>query len=135
AAGPALLAACRAVPEHNGIRCPAGQARITAAGKLDARFVIHTVGPRYGIDPGHRSLLTSAYRNTFQLALENDCHSLAVPAISCGVYGYPLKEAAQVALGVCAEAAFSELNITFYLFGDEIFAVWDEVLEHLQDDA
>lgn len=128
AAGPALLAACRAVPEVNGIRCPTGEARITAAGALNARHVIHTVGPRYGIDPNPAQLLAGAYRSTYRLALEYDCIRLAIPAISCGVYGYPLDEAAEIALGVSLEEEFSRLQPTFYLFGEEIFSIWEKVL-------
>ena len=129
AAGPALLEACRKVPEVDGVRCPTGEARITSAGALAARHVIHTVGPRYAIDPQPAVLLHSAYRNSFSLALANHCESLAVPAISCGVYGYPLDEAADIAFAVCAEAHFSELDIRFYLFGGAIFDIWSSRLK------
>ncbi len=126
AAGPALLEACRTVPEVNGVRCPTGEARITAAGDLLARHVIHTVGPRYGIDPDPPGLLASAYTHSFRLALDNGCHSLAVPAVSCGVYGYPLAEAASIAMDVSRR--FDTLDITFYLFGDEIYGVFAAAL-------
>lgn len=131
AAGPALLEACRAVPAKNGVRCPTGQARITPAGELSARHVIHTVGPRYGIDPEPEKLLARAYHSTYQLALEHQCRSLAVPAISCGVYGYPLDEAARIALGVSNEPAYAALDIQFYLFGDEIHRIWHAALKEL----
>jgi len=129
AAGPALLEACRAVPARNGVRCPTGEARITAAGDLDARHVIHTVGPRYGVDPEPARLLCAAYRNTYRLAQQHDCRSLAVPAVSCGVYGYPPEEAAQIAIGVSRE--FDELQISFYLFGRDIFDVFTAQLAAL----
>ncbi|GAB3280861.1 macro domain-containing protein [Parahaliea aestuarii] len=129
AAGPALLAACREVAAVNGVRCPTGEARITAAGALDARYVIHTVGPRYGIDPAPAQLLADAYRSTYRLALENDCVSLAVPAISCGVYGYPLEEAATIAVGVSLEDEFQPLAITFYLFNAAIHRIWEAELQ------
>ena len=68
AAGPALQAACDEVPGDGGVRCPTGEARITAAGDLPARFVIHAVGPRYGTDPDPEALLASAYRYAYTLA-------------------------------------------------------------------
>ena len=128
AAGPALLAACEAVPAVDGIRCPIGEARVTAAGRLNAQFVIHTVGPRYAIDPDPPALLASAYRNTLLLARDNGCSTVALPAISCGVFGYPLDEAAEIALGVCLEAGFEAIDKTFYLFGDEIFEIFTSAL-------
>jgi O-acetyl-ADP-ribose deacetylase (regulator of RNase III) len=124
AAGPMLLEACHQVEAVDGLRCLTGEARITSAGNLQARYVIHTVGPRYHIDPEPEALLTSAYRNTFELALDNNCRTMAVPAISCGVYGYPLDEAAKIALGVSAGPAFSSLDISFYLFNQEIYDIW-----------
>lgn len=129
AAGPELLDACRAVPAVDGKRCPTGEARITPAGKLSARYVIHTVGPRYGIDPAPEALLASAYHSSYRLALDNGCSSLAVPAISCGVYGYPLDEAAEIALAVSRDPAYGGLDITFYLFNREILDTWTAVLE------
>ncbi|MFT4613302.1 MAG: O-acetyl-ADP-ribose deacetylase (regulator of RNase III) [Bacteroidia bacterium] len=124
AAGPALLQACYGVPEIDGIRCPAGEARMTVAGDLAAQYVIHTVGPRYHIDPQPEVLLESAYRSVLHLALQHNCHSIALPAISCGVYAYPLQEAAHIALGVCRESEFKNLQMTFYLFGQNIFDVF-----------
>ena len=85
AAGRALLDACKQVKPVYGIRCPIGEARITPAGHLKARYVIHTVGPRYRMDDQPEELLRSAYRNSLLLALENHCKSIAFPAISCGV--------------------------------------------------
>jgi O-acetyl-ADP-ribose deacetylase (regulator of RNase III) len=131
AAGPALTAACDAVPVSGGVRCPVGEARVTAAGNLPARYVIHAVGPRYGIDPDPAGLLASAYRNSYTLALDKGCRSVAVPAVSCGIFGYPLEEAATVALGTSLEPAFERLEITFYLFDREIHAVFAAVLRRL----
>ena len=128
AAGPDLLTACQAVEAVHGVRCPIGAARITRAGNLAASHVIHTVGPRYDIDPEPPVLLASAYRNSYQLALDNRCHTLAVPAISCGVYGYPLVEAAQIAVAVSSAVEFAALDITFYLFGQDIFDIFSAVL-------
>ena len=128
AAGPQLLELCKAVKSVNGVRCPIGEARITGAGNLDARYVIHAVGPRYGIDPHPETLLASAYRNVLDLALRHRCRRIAFPAISCGVYHYPLEQAAQVAFSVCREAPYGDLSISFYLFGAEINQIWRSVL-------
>lgn len=94
AAGPELLAACR---QLGG--CPTGEARITPGFRLPARWVIHTVGPVWqGGVAGEAQLLRACYRNALQLALANDARSVAFPAISTGVYGYPKEEAARIAL-------------------------------------
>jgi len=105
AAGPRLLDACRAIPETRaGVRCPTGEARITPGFDLPARFVIHTVGPVWrGGGHGEPQLLTTSHRNVLELAREHAIDSLAFPAISCGVYGYPRDAAAGVALAVLAE--------------------------------
>ena len=100
AAGPELLAACEAVPEvAPGVRCPTGEARITPGFNLPARYVIHTVGPVWrGGNRGEPDLLAACYRNALTLAEENGCGSIAFPAISCGIYGYPPAAAAAIAV-------------------------------------
>lgn len=105
AAGPDLLEACRAIPEvHPGVRCPAGSARITPGFSLPARCVIHTVGPVWrGGDSREAERLAACHRNALALAREYAIDSLAFPAISCGVYGYPRDAAAGVALTVLGE--------------------------------
>ena len=101
AAGPKLLAECRAL--HG---CPTGEARITGGYDLPARHVIHTVGPVWhGGKRGEPDLLASAYRTSFALATENGIRSIAFPAISTGVYGYPKAEAACIAARECLAAA------------------------------
>ncbi len=100
AAGERLYEACLAVPEvRPGVRCPTGQSRITPGFNLPARYVIHTVGPiwRGGRD-GEAELLASCYRSALMLARQHHLRSVAFPAISCGAYGYPLDEAAVIAL-------------------------------------
>ena len=99
AAGPELLAACRAVPEvRPGVRCPTGECRLTPGFALPAGFVIHTVGPVWrGGGHGEAEQLASCYRSALQVAREHDLTSIAFPAISCGVYGYPPAAAAAVA--------------------------------------
>jgi O-acetyl-ADP-ribose deacetylase (regulator of RNase III) len=85
------------------------------------------VGPRYGVDEPADGLLASAYRSAYRLALENDCRTVAVPAISCGIFGYPLQQAAAIALQVSDEPEFSALAITFYLFDQQTHDAWASV--------
>lgn len=94
AAGPDLLRECRTLGG-----CPTGEARITSGYRLPARHVIHAVGPRYR-DGHHREaeMLASCYRNSLRLAVEHGVRSIAFPAISCGIYGYPIHDAARVAV-------------------------------------
>jgi O-acetyl-ADP-ribose deacetylase (regulator of RNase III) len=103
-AGRELVEACRAVPEvRPGVRCPTGEARITPGFRLSARHVIHTVGPVW--QGGRRrepELLASCYRSSLALAREDGLRSIAFPAISCGVYGYPLPDAVAIAVRECA---------------------------------
>ena len=96
AAGPGLLEECRGIGG-----CPTGQARMTKGYRLPARYVIHTVGPVYqGGECGEPELLAACYRNCLILAEDNGIGSIAFPSISAGVYGYPLREAARIALQV-----------------------------------
>jgi len=100
AAGPGLLAECRGVPEiRPGVRCPTGEARITGGHDLPARYVIHTVGPVWhGGNRGEADLLVSCYGSVLSLAKTHGIRSIAFPAISCGVYGYPISEACEIAV-------------------------------------
>src|SRR5437868_3278399 len=94
AAGPELLAECRSLGG-----CPTGQARITKGYRLPAKYVIHAVGPVYRDGRhGEPELLASCYRESLRLAEANDCKSVAFPAISCGVYGYPIPGAVAIAV-------------------------------------
>lgn len=128
AAGPGLLDECRTL---NG--CPTGEARITGGYKLPAKFVIHTVGPVYGRRPGEDALLLeSCYRSSLQLAVANDCKSIAFPNISTGVYGYPKREAARIATDTVSK--FLEKNnrlekVIFICFDDENYSIYEEILK------
>jgi O-acetyl-ADP-ribose deacetylase (regulator of RNase III) len=97
AGGPAILEECRKIVAAHG-RLPTGQAVITAGGRLPARHVIHTVGPVYSGKPRDPELLASCHTESLKLAAERGLASVAFPAISTGVYGYPVEEAAPVAL-------------------------------------
>jgi len=135
AAGPSLLEECKVIVARKG-RCPTGGAVITGAGRLKARFVIHAVGPRYGREAAKEAeLLASAHRECLRLAAENGCASIAFPAISTGAYGYPLEEAAPVALGAVKSvlAAGSRLLVVrFVLFNDAARQAFAFALEKLK---
>lgn len=120
AAGPELLAECR---EIGG--CPTGQARITAGYALPADHVIHTVGPVWrGGDQGEPALLAACYRNSLDLAAQHRLRSIAFPAISCGVYGYPIDAACALAVDTIQswlnDNPHSLDDILLVAFGDEI---------------
>jgi len=124
AAGPQLLEACRALPEvRPGVRCPTGEARVTPGFDLSARLVIHTVGPVWdGGDHGERDLLAACYANSLATARDHGVGTIAFPAISTGVYGYPPDDAAGDA--VAAVLAFLDANdvparVTFCCFDDD----------------
>lgn len=109
AGGPAIMDQCRKIGG-----CPTGQAVITTGGHLQAKYVIHTVGPVYrGGSNNEANLLQSAYRESLCLALKNNLQSISFPAISSGVYGYPMDEVAHLALQVCIEFSGEHTGIEF----------------------
>lgn len=93
AAGPELLAECKTLGG-----CPTGEARITKGYNLPAKYIIHTVGPVYRGLPSDSRLLSQCYENSFKIAVEKKIKTIAFPAISCGIYGYPIEDACQIAL-------------------------------------
>ena len=110
AGGPAILEECKGIVSRQG-RLPTGKAVITTGGNLKARFVIHTVGPVWhGGNSGEPELLASAYRESLKVAVENNLSSVSFPSISTGAYGYPVAEAAKVAIN--AVAAFLKKQVT-----------------------
>ena len=127
AAGPDLLGACRAIPEvRPGVRCPTGEARITPGFELRARYVIHTVGPVFCGRPRDAELLTAAFRSSLEMAVAHGLRSIAFPAISCGVYGYPRGEAAAVSAEVVREQTWDLDEIRFVLFSEGVFNAWTQ---------
>jgi O-acetyl-ADP-ribose deacetylase (regulator of RNase III) len=132
AAGPELLAECRLLGG-----CETGDAKITGAGRLPARHVIHAVGPVWrGGGRAEAQLLASCYRRAIELAAEHGCERVALPAISTGIYGYPLDEAATVAIAATTEALAGAPSVTearFWLFGDEAFRAFSNALENARN--
>ena len=127
AAGPQLLAECRTLGG-----CAVGDAKITGGYSLPARHVIHTVGPIWhGGTQGEAELLASAYRSSLLLAEGHGLHSIAFPAISCGVYGYPIAQAANIAVKtVRAHIASHALpeRVMFVSFGDDTYDALDRAI-------
>jgi O-acetyl-ADP-ribose deacetylase (regulator of RNase III) len=119
AAGPELLAECRTLGG-----CQPGEAKITRGYRLPARFVIHTVGPVWtGGKNREPQTLANCYRNSLQLAVENEIKRIAFPAISCGAYRYPIQEAAQIALETARDFLATRNKID-----KAIFVLWEEDL-------
>ena len=134
--GPAILEECKQIVARQG-RLPTGQAVITTGGNLKARFVIHTVGPIWhGGSQGEPDLLASAYRESLRVTAESNLVSISFPSISTGAYGYPVAQAAEVALNTVAsflkEQATSIKEVVFVLFDSATFASYSSALGDLQ---
>jgi O-acetyl-ADP-ribose deacetylase (regulator of RNase III) len=129
AGGAEILAACRelrAGPLPDGL--PTGQAVATTAGRMPARWVIHTVGPVYAHEDDPAALLSSCHVESLRVADELGAATVAFPAISCGVYGYPVEEAAPVAVAAVRDAATSVEEVRFVLRGAEAVRAWERSL-------
>jgi O-acetyl-ADP-ribose deacetylase (regulator of RNase III) len=127
AAGPELLAECRTLGG-----CPTGEARITGGYNLAARHVIHTVGPVYSGKSRDQTLLAACYQNSLKLAVEYDAASIAFPAISCGVYGYPMAKACRIAVDTIS--SFFQIDKTiekaiFMLFSPGDLKVYQDYIQ------
>lgn len=130
AGGPGIMEECRRIGG-----CPTGSAVITGAGNLDAKHVIHAVGPVYrGGAGGEPELLASAYRASLELAGKHGLRSIAFPSISTGVYGYPVDEAAPIALRVASEHLRGETSlelVRFVLFDEATYTAYERALAQL----
>jgi O-acetyl-ADP-ribose deacetylase (regulator of RNase III) len=130
AAGPKLVAECATLGG-----CRTGDAKITKGYNLVARHVIHTVGPVWhGGGKGEPGLLRSAYRNCFEIAHENNLKSIAFPAISAGVYGYPMKDACRIAMEEAKTALgkYPELaEIVFVCFNEPAFRIYQDIFSEI----
>lgn len=131
AGGPSILQACKAIVEKSG-PCPTGEAVITTAGNLPARYVIHTVGPVWhGGNNEEPEKLTNCYRNSLLLAAQNGCHSIAFPNISTGVYRYPKEAAAKIALQTILDTLnkLPEIEKVFMVcFDEENYNILNKIL-------
>jgi O-acetyl-ADP-ribose deacetylase (regulator of RNase III) len=127
AAGPGLLAECRTLGG-----CEPGQAKITRGHNLSARFVIHTVGPIWRSGKHNEArILVSCYRNSLQLAVENEIRTIGFPAISCGAYGYPIEEAARIAFKTTRDflAVSDEIQkVIFVVCGEDVYDAYRQLL-------
>ncbi|MEZ7159714.1 O-acetyl-ADP-ribose deacetylase [Streptomyces sp. MAD19A] len=123
--GPDILAECRALrASHYGRGLPTGQAVATTAGRLDARWVIHTVGPVYSATEDRSALLASCYRESLRVADELGARTVAFPAISTGVYRWPLDDAARIAAETVRTADTAVEEITFVLFDERAYTAF-----------
>ncbi len=132
AAGPGLLAECRTLGG-----CPTGEAKITSGYRLPAKHVIHTVGPVWhGGDRQEPERLAACYQSSLRLAHEHHVKSIAFPAVSCGVYGYPLAAAARIAVMECAraiKAASAPEQIIFACFNASALSIYNALLDELHE--
>ncbi|MEU1012072.1 O-acetyl-ADP-ribose deacetylase [Streptomyces sp. NPDC005890] len=120
--GPAVLAECRALrASRYGKGLPTGQAVATTAGELDARWVIHTVGPVYSPDEDRSDLLASCYRESLRVADELGARTVAFPAISTGVYRWPMEDAARIAVEAVRSTPTAVEEVRFVLFDERAY--------------
>ena len=132
AAGRELYDACLKVAEARpGVRCPTGEARITPGFRLPVKFVIHTVGPVYRDGQhGEPEKLAACYRNSLALARENGCRSVSFPCISTGVYGYPIRDAAEIAVREVRAflAGHPDLEVVFCCFSKRDAEIYSDLI-------
>ena len=129
ASGPELVEECKTLGG-----CPTGEARITKGYNLQAKHVIHTVGPIYEGSENDPILLSGCYKNSLQLAVDNNLSSIAFPAISCGIFGYPINDACKIAVDTTCnflENNPSLMRVIFILFSQDNKQVYDDYLNSL----
>ncbi len=129
AAGPELLSQCKTLGG-----CPTGEARITNGYNLTAKYIIHTVGPIYKKNNDNSRLLSLCYQNSLELAVKNNITSVAFPAISCGVYGYPITEACNIAVDTTLQFIRNTNAINkaiFVLFSSEDHKIYQDYIKRL----
>jgi O-acetyl-ADP-ribose deacetylase (regulator of RNase III) len=133
AGGPSILAECRAIAERlPGRRLPRGAAVATTAGRLPARWLVHTAGPVWSATTDHSAVLRSCYTESLRVADGLGAHSVAFPAVSTGVYGWPLDDAARQAVaGVQATSVEHVQQVRFVLFSDEALTAFEAALDEL----
>lgn len=120
--GPAILADCRKLRAgHHGKGLQTGKAVATTAGDLDARWVIHTVGPRYSQEEDRSELLVSCYRESLRVADELGARTVAFPAVSAGIYGWPIEDAARIAVETVRETETAVEEVRFVLFDEKAY--------------
>ncbi|MER6010772.1 O-acetyl-ADP-ribose deacetylase [Streptomyces bluensis] len=123
--GPAILAECRDLrASRYGRGLPTGQAVATTAGELDARWVIHTVGPRFAPGEDRSDLLASCYRESLRVADELGARTVAFPAVSAGIYGWPIADAARIAVETVRETETDVEEVRFVLFDAQAYDVF-----------
>jgi len=129
AGGPAILEECKAIRARQG-GCPTGEAVITTAGNMPARYVIHTVGPRWNNGQSQEAeLLRACYENSLQLAEKHHLRTIAFPNISTGIYGFPKEAAAQIAIAaVQAHTPEYVQTVYFVCFDEENYALYQKYL-------
>ncbi|WP_329268988.1 O-acetyl-ADP-ribose deacetylase [Streptomyces sp. NBC_01451] len=120
--GPEILAACRALRAgHYGKGLATGQAVATTAGKLDARWVIHTVGPRFLPEEDRSALLASCYQESLRVADELGARTVVFPAVSAGIFGWPMQDAARIAVETVRATESAVEEVRFVLFDDQAY--------------
>jgi O-acetyl-ADP-ribose deacetylase (regulator of RNase III) len=120
--GPAILEDCRKLrASHYGKGLPTGRAVATTAGDLDARWVIHTVGPVYSPSLDRSELLASCYRESLRVADELGARTVAFPAVSAGIYGWPMDDAARIAVGTVRDTRTEVEEVRFVLFDERAY--------------
>lgn len=127
--GPAILDECRKLrASHYGGGLPTGQAVATTAGRLPARWVIHTVGPVYSSSEDRSDLLASCYRESLRVADDLGVRSVAFPAVSAGIYGWPIHDAARIAIGTVRSTVTKVTDARFVLFTEDAYEAFEQAL-------